>query len=91
MMVTDISSYIDVTYITMVIFGPGVLACGTRGGRRREAGHCFHLLFWVQTCLRAPPVVAHEAKLAIVFTYFLKGLPRHKVQVQSKSLAKVFH
>ena len=26
-------------------FGPGVLACATRGGRRREAGHCFHLLF----------------------------------------------
>ena len=24
----------------------------------------------VQVCLRAPPVVADEAKLAIVFTYF---------------------
>ena len=26
-------------------FGPGVLACATRGGGRSEAGHCFHLLF----------------------------------------------
>ena len=25
----------------------------------------------VQACLRAPPVLADEAKLAIVFTYFL--------------------
>ena len=25
-------------------FGPGVLACATRGGGRSEAGHCFHLL-----------------------------------------------
>ena len=25
--------------------GPGMLACATRGGGRREAGHCFHLLF----------------------------------------------
>ena len=24
-------------------FGPGVLACATRGGGRTEAGHCFHL------------------------------------------------
>ena len=29
-----------------------------------------NLLFLVQACLRAPPVVADEAKLAIVFTYF---------------------
>ena len=26
-------------------FGPGVLACATRGGGQSEAGHCFHLLF----------------------------------------------
>ena len=50
-------------------FGPDVLACATRGGGRSEAGHCFHLLL-VQACLRAPHVVADEAKLAIVFTYF---------------------
>ena len=28
-----------------IVFGPGVLACATRGGGRSEAGHCFHLLF----------------------------------------------
>ena len=31
--------------VTFPIFGPGVLACATRGGGRSEAGHCFHLLF----------------------------------------------
>ena len=29
----------------VAFFGPGVLACATRGGGRSEAGHCFHLLF----------------------------------------------
>ena len=60
------NSFFDIT------FGPGVLACATRGGGQSEAGHCFHLLFsfLVQACLRAPHVVADEAKLAIVFTYF---------------------
>ena len=53
----------------LAYFCPGVLACATRGGGRSEAGHCFHLLL-VQACLRAPHVVADEAKLAIVFTYF---------------------
>ena len=47
------------------------LACATRGGGRSEVGHCFHLLFLVQACLRAPAVVVDEAKMAIVFTYFL--------------------
>ena len=28
-------------------FGPGVLACATRGSGRSEAGHCFHLLFFL--------------------------------------------
>ena len=30
----------------------------------------FLLFLLVQVCLRVPPVVADEAKLAIVFTYF---------------------
>ena len=54
----------------LAIVGPCVLACATRGGGRSEAGHCFYLIFLVQTCLRASPVVAEEAKLAIVLTYF---------------------
>ena len=29
------------------LFGPGVLACATRGGGRSEAGHRFHLLFFL--------------------------------------------
>ena len=32
-------------YPSVWSFGPGVLACATRGGGRSEAGHCFHLLF----------------------------------------------
>ena len=34
----------------------------------RDVAYVYKLL--VQACLRAPPVVADEAKLAIVFTYF---------------------
>ena len=51
------------------------------GGARKPPGqidvtlkvstiYCYHHRFLVQACLRAPHVVADEAKLAIVFTYF---------------------
>ena len=36
-------------------FGPGVLACTTRGEERSEAGHCFHLLFFL---LLFPPTLS---------------------------------
>ena len=51
------------------VFGPCVLACTTRGGGQSEAGYCFQILL-VQACLRAPPLLTDESKLAIVFTYF---------------------
>ena len=57
----------------IIIFGPGVLACATRGGGQSldqplVPGVLNAVL--VQAYLRAPLVVANEAKLAIVFTYF---------------------
>ena len=67
------------------VFGTGGLRVPPMVADGSKAGHCFHLLL-VQACLRMPPVVAdeaklaivlvqaaclrHEAKLAIVFTYF---------------------
>ena len=36
------------------------------------------IYFLVQVCLRAPLVVADEAKLAIVFTYFLPHLAKRR-------------
>ena len=38
------TSYLFVV-VVVILIGPGVLACATRGGGRSEAGHCFHLLF----------------------------------------------
>ena len=40
-------------------FGPGVLACATRGGVRSEAGHCFHLLFSSSFSYFSPPSTFH--------------------------------
>ena len=41
-------------------FGPGVLACATRGGGRSEAGHCFHLLSFSSSPHLFPPIFWHN-------------------------------
>ena len=50
---------------------PCVLACAMRS--LAIIITYFRSLFLVQACLRAPHVVADEAKLAIVFTYFFSS------------------
>ena len=37
----------DIIQGKIVKIGPDVLECATRGGGRSEAGHCFHLLFFL--------------------------------------------
>ena len=72
--------------VLALLFGPGVLACATRGGGRSEAGHCFHRLFlfflkglpWHKTQVQSQ---SHWAKR---FTNFglPTTLPRRQVEVQ---------
>ena len=52
--------FCSATHAILSYFGPGVLACATRGGGRSEAGHCFHLLF--SFFLSSPPSTFHPLR-----------------------------
>ena len=75
-------------------FGPGVLACTTRGSGRSEAGHCFHLLFFF-SCFSTPsafhPLRGYSGSFFIALIFWHNQKEYKKIYIFFFNLKSFFY